>query len=172
MKKILAAMFALTLVLALAACAAVAPGDSDPTLEPATQEQQGQVPPQQANVLEALPVQDTRPMVLNFWASWCPACTRMMPALQAAYEQFGEDVVFVAVNLIGGRESHASAMALIERHGYSFPVYFDHDSQLRREHSVSSLPTTVFINSQGEAVHRQIGTMNERALFAQIESLS
>ena len=166
MKKILIAISALALVLSLGACVNVEFGNP---AESPTQEQQAQ-PPQQANVLEQFPVQNSRPMVLNFWASWCPACTRMMPALEAAYAQFGEDVLFVAVNLIGGRESRASALALIENHGYSFPVYFDTDSQLRRTHNVSSLPTTVFIDSQGESTVR-IGTMREQDLFAQIESL-
>ena len=112
-----------------------------------------------------------QPVVLNFWASWCPACTRMMPALQAAYEQFGGDVTFIAVNLVGGRETHDSAMAAIEGNGFTFPVLFDPHREAFGAFGATHLPTTVFINSVGEVIHRQVGTMSESALLEHIESI-
>ena len=44
-----------------------------------------------------------KPIVLNFWASWCPPCKAEMPDFEAAYQKYGDDVVFLMVNLTDGR---------------------------------------------------------------------
>ena len=112
------------------------------------------------------------PVVLNFWTTWCPSCTRMLPALQAAYEQFGSDVKFMMINLVGSRgETPARSQAFVEEQGYAFPLYFDTGNEAGRAFAVRYLPTTVFINSDGVEIHRQVGTMSESALIEQIERI-
>lgn len=93
-----------------------------------------------------------KPMVLNFWASWCGPCKSEMPEFQAAYEELGQDVQFLMVNMTTGRETLADAQALLEQEGYTFPVLFDTDADAAMTYQVYSLPTTYFLDAQGNLV--------------------
>ncbi|MBQ4347432.1 MAG: TlpA family protein disulfide reductase, partial [Firmicutes bacterium] len=66
-----------------------------------------------------------KPIVLNFWASWCGPCKMEMPEFNEAYAELGEDIQFLMVNVTTGRETQESASAFIEENGYSFPVFYD-----------------------------------------------
>ena len=68
-----------------------------------------------------------KPVVLNFWASWCPPCRAEMPDFEKVYQELGGEIEFMMVNMLGGiqDETKNSAMAFIAGQGYSFPVYFD-----------------------------------------------
>ena len=91
-----------------------------------------------------------RPVVLNFWASWCPPCKSEMPDFDTAYKEHGENIEFLIVNLTdGGRETQESASEYIESHGYSFPVYYDTTLEAAYTYGVYSIPTTYFIDAQG-----------------------
>ena len=90
------------------------------------------------------------PAVLNFWTTWCPSCTRMMPDLEALYQEFGEEVTFMMINLVGSRgETPLRSMAYIEDRGYTFPVYFDTEREAARAFGVHGIPHTVFIDQNG-----------------------
>ena len=94
-----------------------------------------------------------RPVVLNFWATWCPPCKAEMPDLQAAYETYGDEICFVMVNLTDGtRDTVDSVKAFAESSGYTFPVYFDTQSSAALAYSVYSIPNTYFINAEGKIV--------------------
>ena len=104
-----------------------------------------------------------KPLVLNFWASWCGPCKSEMPAFQQAYEQ-EDGVQFLLVNMTGGRETQADAEALLAQEGYTFPVLFDLDLDAAMTYGVAALPTTYFLDAEGNLVAWAQGAINEQTL--------
>ena len=104
-----------------------------------------------------------KPLVLNFWASWCGPCKSEMPAFQQAYEQ-EDGVQFLLVNMTGGRETQADAEALLAQEGYTFPVLFDLDLDAAMTYGVTALPTTYFLDAEGNLVAWAQGAINEQTL--------
>ena len=109
------------------------------------------------------------PIVLNFWTSWCAACRRAMPAFEGVYGEMGGEVRFMMVNMPDGwQETVEIATRYIEGNGYSFPVYFDVDGEARGAFGVRAVPTTVFIDRNGEISDTVMGVMSEEDLREQI----
>ena len=113
-----------------------------------------------------------KPVVLNFWASWCPSCRREQPAFDRVYQDVGEEIQFMMVNLTDGtRETLEGAKRYVQDEGYSFPVYFDTNREGATAYTIFSIPTTVFIDSEGYIVRRVQGAMDESALRKQIDEI-
>ena len=94
-----------------------------------------------------------KPVLLNFWASWCGPCQMEMPDFQKYYESHGDKVNFVIVNLTDGQqETVESASAFIAEKGYTFPVYYDTDIDAAMKYSVSAVPVSYFIDAEGRFV--------------------
>ena len=91
-----------------------------------------------------------KPVLLNFWASWCGPCQMEMPDFQKFYESHGDKVHFVIVNLTDGQqETVETASAFIEEKGYTFPVYYDTDMDAAAKYGVSAVPVSYFIDAEG-----------------------
>ena len=105
-----------------------------------------------------------KPVVLNFWASWCPPCKAEMPDFQETYEEMGGRINFLMVNATGS-ETLAEAKAFIESSGYTFPVLYDTKDSASMAYGVSSLPTTYFIDAQGRAVAQATGAISKELLL-------
>jgi len=111
-----------------------------------------------------------KPVVLNFWASWCQPCRVEMPFFDDVWKELGDEVHFMMLCLVdGGSETVESGTAYILRQGFSFPVYFDTGWEGSRAYGIRSIPTTVFINSDGYLVTGVQGTINESTLRRGIE---
>lgn len=106
-----------------------------------------------------------KPIVLNFWASWCGPCKMELPDFQEAYEKYDGEIVFLMVNMTdGAQETKKSASEYMSEAGYTLPVYYDTKQDAAYTYAVYSLPTTFFINEKGEAVAYAQGMIDAETL--------
>lgn len=112
-----------------------------------------------------------RPVVINFWASWCGPCRSELPDFDAACRELDGEVQFLMVNMTGGRETRESADALIRAEGYSFPVYYDLDQDAAMTYGVYSLPTTLFIDGEGRGIAQATGAIDRETLQRGIDMI-
>lgn len=113
-----------------------------------------------------------KPVVLNFWASWCNPCKSEMPAFQAIYETYGQDVQFLMVNLTDGTyETQLSATTFIQQQGYTFPIFFDSYYSAVGAYNISSIPATFFIDAEGCLVAQASGRINAFQLQTYIQKI-
>ena len=106
-----------------------------------------------------------KPIVLNFWASWCSPCKSEMPEFNAAWEELDGEVQFLMVNMTdGSRETIDTAKEYVEGEGFTFPVLFDTNSEAAIAYGAYSLPTTYFIDAEGYLVARAVGAIDGETL--------
>ena len=103
-----------------------------------------------------------RPLVINFWASWCVPCRDEMPALQAAGERLAGRVAFVGIN----HQDDPAAAGEFEREvGVRYASGADPTGDVARQYGARGLPTTVLVDARGDIVARQLGEITEDELL-------
>ena len=108
-------------------------------------------------------------VVLNFWASWCGPCKSEMPHFQAAYEEYGDQLHFLMVNMSDAfGDPRADAQALLDENGYTFPVYYDTKAECAYGYGITGIPVTIFIDKDGNIVSAKSGMMNAADLDRRI----
>ncbi|MCL2151816.1 MAG: TlpA family protein disulfide reductase [Oscillospiraceae bacterium] len=113
-----------------------------------------------------------KPVVLNFWASWCPPCKAELPDFDKVFGELGEDVQFMMVCIAdGNRETVATGTNYIEEGGFTFPVFFDTSMEASTIYDIRSIPTTYFVDADGVLITRAQGAINEEILRVGIEMI-
>lgn len=102
-----------------------------------------------------------KPIVVNFWASWCNPCLGELPAFEKAYEKYSGRVNFLMINLTDGyRDTVEKVSDFVTKKGYQFPVFYDTKMNAASVYGVSSIPATLFIDEEGFIVAGITGAMN------------
>lgn len=113
-----------------------------------------------------------KPVILNFWATWCPPCRSELPAFDKLYRQYGNEVSFMMIDLTDGyRETVEGVKKFISDNGYTFPVYYDTEGSAAEAYNVSSIPFTVAVGRNGNIVGTHLGAMSEAALEKLIKTV-
>lgn len=99
-------------------------------------------------------------IILNFWATWCVPCREEMPALAKIHEE-NPDVIVVGVNYL---ENAEATRGFVEELNLPFPIIVDEKGFLVGDMYVKALPTTFFINKEGNIVMQHIGVLDEQLL--------
>ena len=113
-----------------------------------------------------------KPVILNFWASWCGPCKMEMPDFDEKYQQYGDQIHFVMVNLTdGSQETVETASKFIADEGYQFPVYFDTAYSGAMAYGVNAVPVTYFLDAEGNFVAYKQGVLTAENLQTGIDML-
>jgi len=108
-----------------------------------------------------LALYDGEPLVVNFFAAWCPPCRAELPDFQAVYEQRADDVTFVGVSHDFNEDSWR---ALINESGVTFDTVFQPGQEIWTDVGGVGMPTTVFVNADGEVVDTHSGLLTAEQL--------
>jgi cytochrome c biogenesis protein CcmG/thiol:disulfide interchange protein DsbE len=95
-----------------------------------------------------------RPVILNFWATWCPYCRQETPLLQAVAARYGKRIAVLAVDVEDPRTVIAR---YVHQVGVAYPVLLDRAGRVATHYDVHTLPTTVFITARGRIAAVRIG---------------
>ncbi|MBQ8316648.1 MAG: TlpA family protein disulfide reductase [Lachnospiraceae bacterium] len=113
-----------------------------------------------------------KPVVLNFWASWCGPCKMEMPDFEEVYTEYKDDIHFVMINLTdGNRETIDTATTFLDNSGYTFPVYYDKDSDAALTYQVYGIPMTYFINAEGHLIAQGTSALDAETIKRGIEMI-
>jgi len=102
-----------------------------------------------------------RPLVVNFWASWCTPCRKEMPVLQALSQQLRGRVDFLGVDYL---DQAGAARRLAAETGVTYRLAADPRGRAGAELGITGLPTTLFIDAGGVLVGRRVGELDARRL--------
>jgi thiol-disulfide isomerase/thioredoxin len=127
-----------------------------------------------------------KPVVINFWGSWCEPCKEELPAFQRTYVDYRDEVEFVGINM---KDNLDDARAMAEEFGLTYPLVVG-EVDLEREFDLVGYPTTVFITSDYERLDSDLepddgptllggkqggmsglGAISEEELRAEVEKL-
>jgi thiol-disulfide isomerase/thioredoxin len=110
-----------------------------------------------------------KPLVLNFWASWCPSCVaEMSAAFRPAQIALGEEVAFLGMNIADERDR---ALDLVEETGAIFDLAEDVNGELYRELGGLGMPFTVFVSADGSILDVHNGPLTEGQLVDRISDV-
>ena len=112
-----------------------------------------------------VPISDVaagKPLVVNFWASWCGACIQEMPALQQVYTSAAQQVQFLGLDLLGiDGEVRSAAVDFSKQRKVAYPLAYDDGGLLYGRISLRVLPpTTAFLRADGTLAGLHVGQMS------------
>ncbi len=109
------------------------------------------------NLINMSTIIEKKPVMLIFWASWCPTCKQEAPQINKLVQQFRErGMEFIGIN-IGFNDSEKRAQAFIKKYELDYPVIFDTKGEIAADYKVQGVPTIIVADSKGTVLFRNFG---------------
>jgi len=109
-----------------------------------------------------------KPVLVNFWASWCIPCEDEAAALERAYRRYGDRVAFVGVNV---QDTDPNARSFLRRFGVSYPNGRDASGEVAIDYGMSGVPETYFVDREGTLVRKWQGPLDDERLRQVLDDL-
>lgn len=103
-----------------------------------------------------------KPVIINFWATWCGPCVKEMPAFERLKENYGDEIGILAVNC---GEDADTIKDFADANGYTFPIALDEEYQVSMLYPTNSIPYTVVINGNGKVTHVSSGAVDADTMY-------
>lgn len=111
-----------------------------------------------------------RPVILNFWGSWCAPCRREMPLLARTADRVGSRIQFLGVDLEDAQRS--SAVSMMDRYKTPYPSGYDPNDSVANAYRLVGTPTTFFINAKGHVIGKVQGELDQQVLAFWVKTLA
>lgn len=109
-----------------------------------------------------------KPVVINFWASWCPPCTDELPYFERLAQTYGDRVTIVTVDW---NEQPGVAESYLRSHDLHLPLVTDEQSRIYRAYSLSEVPDTVVLDAQGNVSYVSVGELSWNELNGAVQGV-
>lgn len=123
------------------------------------------------NKLEKIQLSDLKGkgVMLNFWATWCKPCEQEMPYMEELYPQYKDKgIEIVAVSLDG---TELVVQQFIDKYNLTFPIPHDKKNVVNELYKIGPIPTTYFINPEGEIVEKVEGALSLERLEGYLKQI-
>ncbi len=98
-----------------------------------------------------------RPMLLEFWATWCPICQALLPRMQAMHRKYGDRVAFLGIN-VAVNQTRDRVRRYLGQHDMPFQVLYDEDGVSTRAYDAPQTSYIVIIDKSGRVAYTGVGT--------------
>ena len=102
-----------------------------------------------------------KPVILNFWATWCPPCVREMPRLEEFYQKHKNEIILIGINL---GEKDSTIERFLQRVNVTFPIVKDKNKTIEKSYNLLIRPSTFFIDKKGIIVDKRLGEISKEEL--------
>ncbi len=110
----------------------------------------------------------SRPIMVDFWGSWCVPCRHEATALETVWRQYQDRVLFVGIDVF---DTNARAQDFIREFNITYPVGPDPRGSIAIDYGLTGVPEKHFINQDGRVVRKLVGPMNEARLSSVLDEL-
>lgn len=103
-----------------------------------------------------------KPVIINFWATWCGPCVREMPTFERLKEDFGDEIGIIAVNC---GDDADTVKDFVDENGYTFPMALDENYEVAMLYPSNSIPYTVVLDANGKITHVSTGAYDADTMY-------
>lgn len=101
-----------------------------------------------------------RPVLIEFWATWCTPCQDLMPKVDSAYARFSDRVTFLGVN-VAMNETVPGVRAWVLHHQPGFHVLYDSAAAAIRAYDIQATSTVIIIGADGKVAYAGVGAAQD-----------
>ena len=111
-----------------------------------------------------------KPILLNFWATWCISCIQEAPMLESAWRRYKDEILFVGVQTLE-KGKDAAGNDFLSRFNLTSPSLKDTDSSVSIDYGIFGLPETFFIDADGKLFYKHAGPLTEAIIAQKLEEM-